>query len=236
MNALTAIDLSQTSWRGAPVRITATSVTLPEDLTYDLWAEWLIEVARRHRRSTWILADSLSFGERKYGEMYADAADRTGFKPDYLAILKYVGTSVHPSCRRESLSFTHHRHVASLAPDEQSRLLLEAEKHGWGAAELRLAVTVFKREIEHQQKKGGREMDTLADAVVEAVAIEEAVTSEIAMDSHGQHSARNCKVMLYQVGGEWEIDIVLPNRACFGFDVPVGSITGKHKDGSDWRF
>ena len=78
----------------------------------------------------------------------------------------------------------------------------------------------------------------LSDVIVEARAAEANVgeVSDFSEDQLGQHQASNCKVTLYRTFGDWEIDIRLPSGACFGFDVPVGSIVGKHKDGSDWRF
>jgi len=73
-------------------------------------------------------------------------------------------------------------------------------------------------------------------AVTKAIAVEDSVSSEIPMDDYRQHVTHGCRVMLYRVFDDWEIDIVLPNGAGFGFDVPVGTIKGKRKDGSDWTF
>jgi len=76
----------------------------------------------------------------------------------------------------------------------------------------------------------------VAEVVTEAIAVEGNVSSEIPMGDYGQHVATNCCVTLYRVFNDWEIDIVLPNGAGFGFDVPVGTVKGKRKDGSNWTF
>src|SRR5262249_1051461 len=105
-------------------------------------------IARIKRFTTWALADWLNYGEKRYGETYAQAVDATGLQSDYLAIIKSVGAAVDASRRRESLSFTHHRLVASLEPQEQERFLAEAEKNGWSNEQLREAVRDFKGQIE----------------------------------------------------------------------------------------
>ncbi|MDD1749485.1 MAG: hypothetical protein LUO89_06375 [Methanothrix sp.] len=131
-----------------PVKLTPVSLVLPENLSQEQWAEIGPYLARMRKGFTWGIADWLNFGEARYGETYAQFVDATGLAPEYLAILKYVGGAVDPSRRLESLSFTHHRLVASLEPDEQSRFLAESESRGWGQIELRAAIRSFKREIE----------------------------------------------------------------------------------------
>jgi hypothetical protein len=51
-------------------------------------------------------------------------------------------------------------------------------------------------------------------------------------DDFGQFKAVGCRVILYPVGGEVEIDIFLPNGNGVGFDVPARAIKcGIRKDG-----
>jgi hypothetical protein len=151
------IDLNQSSWLGVRAKITPTSLTLPQGLTYEQWAEIGPRIARINRFSTWATSDWLNFGEARYGETYAQAADATGFDPDYLAIIKSVGASVAPSRRRECLSFTHHRLVASLDPDLQERFLAKAEKKRWNCEELRQAIRDFKHANGKALKRFGGE-------------------------------------------------------------------------------
>jgi hypothetical protein len=50
-----------------------------------------------------------------------------------------------------------------------------------------------------------------------------------AQDDYGQWHAQGCRVTLYDVMGEWEVDIKLPNGAAIGFDVPMDKVTGRSK-------
>jgi hypothetical protein len=46
-------------------------------------------------------------------------------------------------------------------------------------------------------------------------------------DEFGQLIARNCTVILYPVGDEYEIDIPLPNGSAVGCDVPGEALKGR---------
>ena len=46
-------------------------------------------------------------------------------------------------------------------------------------------------------------------------------------DDFDQWIAEGCCVTLYQVGGEFELDIRLPNGSAVGCDVPVDALTGR---------
>jgi hypothetical protein len=45
--------------------------------------------------------------------------------------------------------------------------------------------------------------------------------------NYGEWFALNCRVTLYAVGGQWEIDILLPNGSAVGCDVPIGEFNGR---------
>src|SRR6266545_5532764 len=147
--------VNNSSWLDIPAKVTPVSLVLPANLTYDQWAEIGLKIARVKRFCSWALSDWLNFGSAKYGETFSQAADATGFQPDYLAIIKYVGANVDASRRREALSFSHHRLVASLEPEEQERFLSEAEKNGWTREDMAAAVREFKKQIECQATLNG---------------------------------------------------------------------------------
>jgi hypothetical protein len=48
-------------------------------------------------------------------------------------------------------------------------------------------------------------------------------------DRMGQFIIPNAKVIFYDVGGDWEIDIITP-KASIGFDVPFANVSGKFFD------
>jgi hypothetical protein len=84
----------------------------------------------------WIIGDWLNYGERKYGEMYAQAIEWTGHKIDRLQVAKWVSGAVKCSMRIEHLSFTHHRYVAHLPDAEQRKWLAAAVANEWSSREL----------------------------------------------------------------------------------------------------
>src|SRR5688572_9653535 len=118
MSAKQIVDSNQSLWLDIPAKITPVSLTLPRTLPYEQWAAIGPKIVRLYRFAKWSLSDWLNHGERVYGETYAQAVSATGFEPDYLAIVKSVGAAIEPCRRRESLSFSHHRLVASLSPKE----------------------------------------------------------------------------------------------------------------------
>jgi hypothetical protein len=46
---------------------------------------------------------------------------------------------------------------------------------------------------------------------------------------YGDWFSLNCRVTLYAVFGEWEVDIVLPNGSAVGFDIPITKLAGRTK-------
>lgn len=104
----------------------------------------------------WWIGDWLNYGERAYGETYAQAMEETGFEYGTLANDKYVANVIGLSSRNESLSFKHHVAVAPLEPEQQKEWLDRAEEEDLSARELR-----------HQIKEG-----KLLESIAELNAIE----------------------------------------------------------------
>ncbi len=79
-------------------------------------------------------------------------------------------------------------------------------------------------------------MTQTTDALPETVraSIERAMTRDGRLrafgfrpDDFGQYIAEGCRVVLYQVSDEFELDIHLPNGSALGCDVPVDALTGR---------
>lgn len=85
----------------------------------------------------WWLGDWLNYGERKYGETYAQAVESTGFDVQTLKNDAWAAESIESFRRRDDLTFGHHAEVASLAPDKQDEWLGLAEANKWPLATLR---------------------------------------------------------------------------------------------------
>jgi hypothetical protein len=117
--------------------LTATGLDLPPGLRFDQWERVGAALGAVIRAMPWAVADWLHYGERTYGETYAQAIEVTRLNYQTLANLKSVASRIERSRRRESLSFAHHAEVASLEPAVADAWLARAAEEGWSARELR---------------------------------------------------------------------------------------------------
>jgi hypothetical protein len=100
------------------------------------------------RRIHWWIGDLLVYGERRWGEMYEEMIERTGYEIRTLRTLKWVAGQIHPSRRRDDLSFAHHQEAAGLTADEQDAILARAALEGWTREMVRHAVNRLAYEQE----------------------------------------------------------------------------------------
>lgn len=111
---------------------------------YDAWAKKLRGAAHQYRRSAWAIGDLLNEGERRFGEVYAQAAEETGLATQTLMNCKWVASAIKTSWRQETLSFSTHLEIARL-PDELRQKTLEmAAKREWNSSDLRVRVSAHK--------------------------------------------------------------------------------------------
>lgn len=124
----------------------ATGLTLPDSLQFEDWERVGLLLDYIGQAHQWWRGDWLRFGERKYGEMYAQAlGDPSGPAYQTLANEVYVASRVEFSRRRENLKWSHHAEVAPLSPDEQDEWLDRAEAEHMTQKELRTAIGYSKR-------------------------------------------------------------------------------------------
>jgi len=135
LSKLPAMPIQHTQLSVQPI-FTSTELILPEDTTFEDWTAI-------GRRLQWIsrgihfwIGDWLRFGERKWGERYAQALDETPFAYQTLANDVWVCKRIPQNSRRAELSFGHHSVVAALPPDERDMWLDKAEKEGWTRRQL----------------------------------------------------------------------------------------------------
>ena len=96
------------------------------DLPFDEWDVVLGAACRAHKGSPWWIGDALEYGEARFGEQYAQAVDATTLAIETLQQYARVARQVSPSRRVKNLSWSHHREVADLEPDDQERWLARA--------------------------------------------------------------------------------------------------------------
>lgn len=113
--------------------ITKTAIVLPPNVTYEQYEAMFGMLGQHNQSICWWIGDLCNYGEKVYGEKYADAADWTGLHP--ATLMKYASVcSRIPRSRRldpSKLSFGHHVLVAYLPPKEQSEWLSRAHREGW---------------------------------------------------------------------------------------------------------
>jgi hypothetical protein len=123
-----------------PAAYLPTSLQIANNLPFEEWQQLGVTLQGMGKSLAWWIGDWLNYGERTYGEKYAQAVEETGIDKGRLANYVWVASRVETSLRNENLSWSHHRMVADLEPNEQREWLQRAQDEGLGASELRAAI------------------------------------------------------------------------------------------------
>lgn len=126
------------------------------------------------------LGDWLNFGEKNFGDKYAQAIESTGYSLQTLQNAQWVAGRIPDSRRRESLTFSHHAEVAGLKSEDQKEILEKAEKEKLSTRELRTATKSRRRESIILDKMGTP------------------IPSEIVEDWHRSIETASCLVSMIQ--------------------------------------
>lgn len=132
---------------GLPGRVLSVGLELPDSLSFDEWQGLGERLKGVERSLMWWIGDWLRFGERKYGEMYAQAVDATDKSYETLKQAVYVAGAYELCDRSHNLSWTHHLQAASLPREERAQLLRRAEDGGFGVREIRAEVNRRKNAV-----------------------------------------------------------------------------------------
>lgn len=147
-----------------PGRVHSVGLELPEDLTYEQWQGIGGALQSVNRSVMWWIGDWLRYGERRWGEMYAQAVlDETGKTASVLQNAKWVAERYDPSTRVEGLSWTHHREAAALPLDERRQVLRDATHNGWSTRETKAEVNRRKSAAAMAAPNAGDGTCTVAD-------------------------------------------------------------------------
>lgn len=90
-----------------------------------------------HRMLSWWIGDWYNAGENYHGEAFAQLLDHTQLDPATVQQYAWVARQVPHDRRCLTLSFSHHREVADLTPDQQYVWLSRAEDAGYSSHRLR---------------------------------------------------------------------------------------------------
>jgi len=153
---------------------------LPDELTFNEWKTIGEDLEGDHNALMWQRADWAAYGERRYRRDYGPALEQL-YSRQGIYDLASVARRVDISRRREDLSFSHHREVASLDPELQSVWLDDALRHGWTVHELRAQIAATKAagqrkpqgEVEPREEAARSRLDYIASEIAALVDLED---------------------------------------------------------------
>ena len=141
-------------------RLTSRGLLLCGDISFDEWEQIGVALQRVAAMIQFAVGDWINYGERKWGERYAQAIEEIDAQYQTLRNQRYVAAHVPLSRRRDKLTYSHHAEVAALEATDQERFLIEAEIQGWSVRELRHAIRNENHTVEpyrHQCPNCGHE-------------------------------------------------------------------------------
>lgn len=119
--------------------------------TFDQWQECGQFIQKASGSVSLWLGDWLNYGEKKWGEKYAQAIEDTGLDYQTLKNASWVAGKIDLSRRRDTLPFGQHAEVASLEPNQQNEVLDWAESEHATIKEVRQKVKEIKRQKQLNQ-------------------------------------------------------------------------------------
>lgn len=112
-----------------------THLVVVPGVDWDDWMEIWATVRETHRNAPWWCGDALLAARREFGEeRWAQAVN--GHAVDFYRGAMWVCEKIEPPRRREAVSFSSHKAIAALPPDEQDRWLLRVEENDWTVKQL----------------------------------------------------------------------------------------------------
>jgi N6-adenosine-specific RNA methylase IME4 len=125
--------------------LTATRLMVKSKPTFDDWVALGAWLQRADGAVAWWLGDWALFGEGNFEDRASQILDATHWDEKRLANVRWVCSAVGASRRRRDLSFEHHASVSRMDPDDQTKWLAKAHKHGWNIHEFRRAIRIARR-------------------------------------------------------------------------------------------
>jgi hypothetical protein len=159
--------------------LTRTAFLIEPGLGYEEWAEMGHGLIAMAQASMWWVGDWLLYGEHAYGEKYAQAVEATGYALSTLKNAQWVADRFPPDERREELSHSHHRAVASLEKSSRETLLQRAVDEGMQVGEVVGRVKAIKAAEKDAERPKNSPVEvivpsaprTVGEAVEKAIAV-----------------------------------------------------------------
>ena len=131
-----------------------------DDTTYDQWIEIGKNLIQATQNIMWWIGDWWNFGERKYGELAAQALDMD-IPYSTFATASYVANKIPSERRVKELTFSHHQEVASLQEQDQDKYLKTAYDKKMSVKALRTLVKKQKIVEKLESTNTNVDLDTL---------------------------------------------------------------------------
>lgn len=132
------------------VKFTPVGLHLPTGLPYEIWEHMMGTLDDIERGIQWCVGDALNYGERAYGEMYAQAMNITGYAYPTLSTMKWVSSVFPMESRHPALRFGHHQEVAVLYathPAIAEEILCAAERDHLSCRQVRADVRDARHDL-----------------------------------------------------------------------------------------
>lgn len=127
--------------------VTPTSLVIKDGIPFDSWKTIGHQLGQVNQGLLWWIGDWLNYGEKAYGESYAQAMDETGKAYNTVKQAAYMAKKFPQETRRDTLTFSHYGVVAGLPDDLCIRLLDLAEDNKWTVGDLKEK----RKEMENKQ-------------------------------------------------------------------------------------
>jgi hypothetical protein len=134
-NALALMEALERSGALSP-----TGLRLTPEITYDQFEALGALLGHMHQSLRFAIGDWLMQGEELFPERVYQAAGALGLSEEGMQEYLRVSRQVSRSTRRKTLSWSHHRAVASLEPPKQKEWLSRAMSEGLSHHDLRAAL------------------------------------------------------------------------------------------------
>jgi hypothetical protein len=195
----------------------------------------------------WWIGDLLVYGEARWGSMYDEMIEHTGYDCRTLRTIKWVASRIEAPRRRDDLTFAHHQEVAALPPERQDAILARAAREGWTREMVRHAVNRLAYEVDRPEvtvlpglHHGDCQevMATLPDESVDLLLTAPPLDSSVPLDAVLALAATKLKPNSHAyVVGTWQTYEAVANAVERYFDL-TNTLTwvtggGEHEGGRD---
>ena len=121
-----------------PIELSRTGLKIGDNLTFEQWQRLGAELESVHASVQWWIGDWLNYGERRFGAMYTEALERTGYAYESLKQFKWVASRFELCDRSHNLTWTHYLAAAGI-PDAHEWLERAEDAH-WSKAQLQTEI------------------------------------------------------------------------------------------------